>query len=718
MSAEKRLQNWILVAIVLAAAIIVPMLKISDGETNIALVFSNWDENRDIAAFEGQVREIVNKYADKPPLVDAEMITDETGMEETPGLLLEIMGNATLSDDMDALDDMYAELRQAGGNFGIMSFERFKARPAVNQGIDLVGGVDLLLQAHIPETAEDEDPSDLVDGAIDIIRNRIDPEGVKEIIIQRLGDDRIVIQIPDEDDPERVRRMIGATASLRFIDVGSEPLREGAQVRYVDPETLQPVDQFTLNPVSGEEAVPEETEEEDIELPGSTVMSEKLLAGPDQMEAFTIEEFQTGEGEDAETVKRLVVDLEFSAGLELTVFTAQNSGKFIAFAIDDKIQAIHEITDSLTDEKIIFEIENLTMDHEESWFYANASRFKILAIGDQRQSFGTPVQVFDPMGGMGQEPTESQEPEQIGVTDITTDQIILTGEDFADASLTFDQLGQAQIAFQFKPEGRESFGRHTSGHVGEYLAIALDNRIISCPVINEPILHGRGVISGNFSYQEAQDLVIKLDSGRLPVPLEVIENRTISPTLGAKSIDDSWKAAMLGGLLILLFMFMYYRLPGLLADFALIYYVIIFYGALAVLNATLTLPGIAGFILSVGMAVDANVIIFERLKEELRTGKTFRSATDTAFKRAFLAIFDANVTTLITALVLYNLGTGPIKGFAVTLSIGILVSMFSALIFTRLLIETTLNMKGLHKYSLFGIKEKDVATGTRGGDAQ
>ncbi|MCK4720410.1 protein translocase subunit SecD, partial [bacterium] len=301
---------------------------------------------------------------------------------------------------------------------------------------------------------------------------------------------------------------------------------------------------------------------------------------------------------------------------------------------------------------------------------------KIVGFGAPPPALGTKIEVFDPMGqGAEAEPEETTDVQWI---DITMDKVILTGDDFADADVQFDQLGQSIIGFEFKDSGRTIFGRFTAQHVQQFLAIALDDKIISCPVIREPILNGRGIIQGSFTPQEAQDLVVKLDSGRLPVKLEVIENRTVGPTLGQKSIDDSKSAALLGAALILLFMALYYRLPGLLADLALIYYVAVFFGALSVLNATLTHPGIEGFILSIGMAVDANVIIFERLKEELKTGKTFRSATDTAFKRAFLAIFDANVTTLITALVLYNLGNGPIRGFAVTLSLGILVSMFSA----------------------------------------
>jgi protein-export membrane protein SecD len=252
--------------------------------------------------------------------------------------------------------------------------------------------------------------------------------------------------------------------------------------------------------------------------------------------------------------------------------------------------------------------------------------------------------------------------------------------------------------------------------VRQYLAIALDDIVISCPVIREPIIGGKGVIEGKFTIDEATDLVVKLNSGRLPVTFNVIENRTVGPSLGIKSISDSKKAAVAGAILVLLFMFLYYRLPGIMADIALLYYVVIFFGALSLLNATLTLPGIAGFVMSVGMAVDANVIIFERLKEELRSGKTFRSALDAAFRRAWTAIFDSNITTIMAGVVLYNLGTGAVRGFAVTLVLGVTVSMYSAIIVTRLLLEWVVGGKGMQEYWLYGVTIPKGSAISKGGE--
>jgi len=582
-------------------------------------------------------------------------------------------------------------------------FKISRNEPAVKQGIDLVGGVDLLLEAKVPQ-GEEKITQDMMLGAIDILRDRLDPEGVKEIILQQMGEDRIVVQIPGEDDPERVKRMIGATASLKFIDAGNDPIPEGTRIRYVDAVTGQPLE--------GLQALEEEEEEPQVEAQVSTVMPDQVLFKPEDLLGFMMEPVWDEGATPREEIALVLQDSP--AGVNLAVQTTQHQGEYLALLIDDTVRATHLITQPLTSHTIRFPELSQDPTYTIEWLDSNLQRMKVVRLEVEPET-GTRVEEFSLTGeieGAGEEETEAP-----GRIDVTTDKIVLTGDDFADADVHFGQLGQPMIGFRFKPAGREIFGRYTRQHVQQYLAIALDDTIISCPIIKEPILGGNGVIEGSFSMQEAQELVVKLDSGRLPVPLEVIENRTVGPTLGEKSIADSKRAGILGAVLVLLFMALYYRLPGLTADLALVFYMIVFFGALSVLNATLTLPGIAGFIMSIGMAVDANVIIFERLKEELKTGKTFRSATEAAFKRAFTAIFDSNVTTLITALVLYNLGTGPIRGFAVTLSLGILVSMFSALVLTRLLIEGLLGYKRFQKYPLFGLRDTDIAVTGRGGEA-
>ncbi|HDD52540.1 MAG TPA: protein translocase subunit SecD, partial [Thermosulfidibacter takaii] len=218
-----------------------------------------------------------------------------------------------------------------------------------------------------------------------------------------------------------------------------------------------------------------------------------------------------------------------------------------------------------------------------------------------------------------------------------------------------------------------------------------DNVVYSAPVIQEPIPNGRAQITGRFTSQEAHDLAIVLRAGALPAPVKILENRTVGPSLGRDSIQKGVKAAIVGLVLVLLFVAGYYRLFGVLADVALLLNMVLIMGALSAFGATLTLPGIAGIILTIGMSVDANVLIFERIREELRLGRTVRAAVDAGFSRAFITILDANVTTLIAALVLFQFGTGPIKGFAVTLSIGIVASMFTAIVFCKTVFDLVLD---------------------------
>jgi preprotein translocase subunit SecD len=264
---------------------------------------------------------------------------------------------------------------------------------------------------------------------------------------------------------------------------------------------------------------------------------------------------------------------------------------------------------------------------------------------------------------------------------------VLTGADLKNAEPGTNQYGEPIVQIEFTVEGTKKFRDVTTRSVGKPLAIILDKKVISAPNINEPINGGKAQISGHFTVTEMSDLVIKLKAGALPVPVEVISNKTVGPTLGRDSIEKSKKAGIAGFAIVCIFMILFYQIPGFMAAIALILYALLSVTCLKLLNATLTLPGIAGFILTMGMAVDANVIIFERIKEEKRNGQAIKGAIAYGFTRAFRTIVDANITTLIAAVVLFWLGTGPIKGFSVTLSIGILVSMFTALVITRLLLE-------------------------------
>ncbi|GMR04449.1 MAG: protein translocase subunit SecD [Thermodesulfobacteriota bacterium] len=279
--------------------------------------------------------------------------------------------------------------------------------------------------------------------------------------------------------------------------------------------------------------------------------------------------------------------------------------------------------------------------------------------------------------------------------------VLLTGDALSDARVAFDtQTNEPYVSLNFDSAGGRAFERITSENVGKRLAIVLDGNVHSAPVIREAISGGRAQISGGFTREEARDLAIVLRAGALPAPVTIVQNVTVGPTLGADSIRAGVRAALLGGVLVLLFMVFYYKVSGLIADFAIVLNMIMLLGAMAWVNATLTLPGIAGIILTIGMGVDSNVLIFERIKEELRGGHTPRSAINAGYDRAWWTIVDSHVTTLITAAVLFQFGSGPIKGFAVTLSLGILTNLFTALVGTKVAFDIQSDKFRLKKLSI------------------
>jgi preprotein translocase subunit SecD len=252
----------------------------------------------------------------------------------------------------------------------------------------------------------------------------------------------------------------------------------------------------------------------------------------------------------------------------------------------------------------------------------------------------------------------------------------------------------------FNAVGAKQFEDITGRNVKKRLAIVLDGNVYSAPVIQEKISGGNAQITGSFTMDEAKDLAIVLRAGSLPAPVKTLQNVTVGPSLGRDSIEAGKVAGLVGTLLVVLFMIVYYRLAGVIADFALVLNIVLLIGAMAALNATLTMPGIAGIILAIGMAVDSNVLMFERMREELRAGKTPRSAVEGGYQKAFWTIFDSHVTTLITAAVLFQFGTGPIKGFAVTLSLGVAINLFTALIGTKTVFDVILANKDVKRLSI------------------
>ncbi|MCH9779673.1 MAG: protein translocase subunit SecD [Alphaproteobacteria bacterium] len=265
---------------------------------------------------------------------------------------------------------------------------------------------------------------------------------------------------------------------------------------------------------------------------------------------------------------------------------------------------------------------------------------------------------------------------------------IVSGESLQDASATFEE-GRPIVNFRFDTEGARRFGKATSENVGRLLAIVLDDQIISAPRIQSAIQGGSGIITGNFTVDSANDLALLLRSGALPAPMEIVEERTVGPSLGADSIRAGVAASLIGFALVLVFMSLWYGRFGIIASVVLLVNIVLLVALLSLLQATLTLPGIAGIVLTIGMAVDANVLVFERIREERATASSFGAAIDAGFARAFGTIMDANLTTLLATIILYATGSGPIRGFAVTLSFGIICSLFTALLLTRFLLATT-----------------------------
>ncbi len=285
---------------------------------------------------------------------------------------------------------------------------------------------------------------------------------------------------------------------------------------------------------------------------------------------------------------------------------------------------------------------------------------------------------------------------------------VMTGAVLEDAQVVRDTTGQIAVGFVLTEEGKDKFGEYTSAHVGQFLAIVLDKEVISIPRIESAITTGQGSISGSFTPEEANNLAVQLRYGALPIPLKVVESKSVGPTLGQDSLQKSTLAGVIGLAVVMLFMALYYRLPGIVADIALLIYAAITFAFFKLIPVTLTLPGIAGFVLSIGVAVDANVLIFERMKEELRGGRTLQQAIDLGFSRAWPSIRDSNLSTLITCGILIwfgnTFGASIVKGFAITLALGVLVSLFTAITVTRTILHIVLDRINLTEHpQWFGV---------------
>jgi preprotein translocase subunit SecD len=505
----------------------------------------------------------------------------------------------------------------------------------ISLGLDLQGGMHLAVEIADPDSAlDDEQRAQAIETTLLTIRNRINQFGVREPTIQQVGGDRIIVELAGIDDPERAKSIVEQTAFLSFNVV-----RSGEGFR----DALPRIDRAIVQEL-GPENLAAPSLREDAEAAGEEQSLEQLLGGDTAGAADTVPaDTADAAPEEADAEGRAAQDLRPLSSLLLESGTG---GIFLVREQDvptvRRYLALASVRDALP-------------------------RNTLLRWGSA------------PVGQGGESYRELY---------VLEEEPLITGEYLADAgpAQRDPTYNRPVVPFEMTRRGARIFERGTSRHVNDQMAIVLDSLVQSAPVIRQT-LSRRAQIEMNTSdsFQEAQDLALVLRAGALPHPIEIVEERTIGPSLGQDSIRQGTMAFGIGIAVVILLMVAYYRVAGALALVALAGYVLLLLGGLAGLGADLTLPGIAGIILSIGMAVDANVLIFERIREELDTGKTARTAVDAGFDHALSAIVDANLTTLITALILYQVGTGPVKGFAVTLSIGIVASFFSALYVTRTL---------------------------------
>ncbi|MGB2770323.1 MAG: protein translocase subunit SecD [Candidatus Zixiibacteriota bacterium] len=503
-------------------------------------------------------------------------------------------------------------------------------RKAIKLGLDLKGGMHVVLQVDKSKLNENE-RRDATERALEIIRNRVDQFGITEPLIHKQGGDRIVVELPGLHDVERASALIGQTAQLEF-KLMETPENIVSLLKKIDAALAQA--ETTL------------IEEEETETPEETV-------------------------EEKEKESDVVKDLFGEAEEEPD--TTEDTTSFLEEE-EDPYYEERPFTQYLESYEGRSGFMVLQGDKPMVELLLSRPEVQELIPKDDEFAFSTRAETFQNQKYWGLYLLKKRSE--------------LSGKYLVDARPTYDQFRKPEVQFTLTKKGGRIFARVTGANIDKPLAITLDGRVESAPIIRSKI-RDRGVIEmgGVASIEDATDLSIVLRAGALPAPVKIIENRVIGPSLGQDSIRKGTTSVIIGFFVVLLFMVIYYRLSGLIADFAVLLNLFFLMAAMAALHATLTMPGIAGIILTVGMAVDANVLIFERIREEMRTGKTIRAAIDAGYKRALTAIIDANITTLITAAVLFNLGTGPIKGFAVVLSLGVLISLFTAVVITRVIFD-------------------------------
>ena len=520
----------------------------------------------------------------------------------------------------------------------------------LKQGLDLQGGMHLVLEVDDPEGAMTaERREDAIDRAERILRTRIDQFGVEEPLIQKVGSDRLIVELAGIDDETRAKEIINQQAFLEWklvlpttgVHDALERL-DRAVVAAIGEEGLRAMGRAT------EAAEPEGTigdllfgAGDSEEADSAAVAEETPLAEEDAEEAPAAEE-----GAADTTQAEAAAD---TAALDFRPFTGLlkqgGTGNYMVDADDVETAAEFMALDEFR--------RAMPRDVSLHWGWEDS-----IGIGGR---FYRELYVLE-------------------------EDAFLTGDQLQDATASRDpQTNLAQVIFELNRRGGRDFQRLTSAHIGDPIAIVLDGEVVSAPVVRDRIGANGSIDLGTADMAEAVDLALVLRAGALPAPLRIMEERTVGPSLGQDSIDKGRVAGIVGVIAVLAIMVLYYRVAGALAIGALGAYLLLVMGGLSAMDATLTLPGIAGLILSVGMAVDANVLIFERIREELEAGRAVKAAVEDGFGNAVSAIVDANITTLITGMILFQFGTQSVRGFAVTLCIGIVASFFSALYVTRTL---------------------------------
>jgi len=501
-------------------------------------------------------------------------------------------------------------------------------------------------------TALKDEADDAINRVLEILQNRVDQFGVAEPTIQKQGKHRIVVELAGIQDSKRARALLQSTALLEFYLVKNAAVTNEiiAQLDDVLKETTD-VDELKELAEAGQTKAEEKPVEETKEDDGTKTVAEL---------------FGETDPEPGET----------PADFDADIFTqAPFSSLLAALGGDMGVQ-----------EKNVYALKKL-LEKPEVQSKLKSANGQFIFSNDSQSLTGTAGQdKFYRLYYLENTPELTG-----GVVD----------EARADlGTIGGGSAGQPVVSLSMNSEGSRTWARVTGANVGERIAIVLDKKVHMAPSIREKIPSGKTQIEGFASMNEAKDLAIILRAGALPAPVNIIEERIVGPSLGADSIAQGTQAIIFGLALVLVFMVVYYKMAGIVADFALIWNILLVLAVLASLQATLTLPGIAGLILTIGMSIDANVIIFERVREELRKGKTPKAAIDAGYDRALTTIIDANVTTLIASLVLYQFGTGPIKGFATVLFWGILISMFTAVFVTRTIFNAYTSRKGLTTLSI------------------